>query len=185
MDLQKAIKTRHSVHKFKDKKPDWRDILGCIDAARFAPMAGGNHSLKFILVDDPESIKQIALACQQDFVGTASYIVVAFSSPERTMNAYGKEGETYLRQQAGAGIQNFLLAIEDHGLASCWVGYFVEDQVKRQLGIPEAMKVEAVLPVGYEYEKKKTRKAKIDLDRILYFNKYGQTKMHPEKKMNV
>lgn len=185
MDLDKAIKTRHSVRKFKEKKPDWRDIVECIDAARYAPMAGGNYSPKFILVSEPEKINEIAQACQQDFVSQVSYVVVACSMPGRTINAYGKQGEIYARQQAGAAIENFLLNIESHGLSTCWVGYFVESQIKRILQIPENVQVEAVFPIGFEYEKKKTRKAPIDMDNILYFNRYGEKRMHPLKKMNV
>ena len=185
MDLDKAIKSRSSVKKFNSKKPDWRDIIECIDLARFAPMAGGNFSVKFILVDDKEKISQIAEACQQNFVGTAHYVVVACSNPGRTENAYGKSAEAYVRQQAGAAIQNFLLSIENHGLSSCWVGYFVEDQVKRALNIPEETQVEAVLPIGFEFEKKRTKKAKIELDSILFFNKYGQRKMKESRKLDV
>jgi nitroreductase len=185
MDLDKAIQNRHSVRKFKSKKPDWRIIIQCIDAARYAPMAGGNYSPKFILVDDLEKIKKIAEACQQDFVGTAQYVVVACSDPKRTINAYGKQGEIYSRQQAGAALQNFLLKIEESGLSTCWVGYFVESQIKRELKIPEEVNVEAVFPIGFEFEKPKTKKAKIDLDNILYFNKYDQKKMKVEKKLNV
>ncbi len=60
MDLDKAIKSRKSVKKFKDKKPDWRDIIEVIDSMRYAPMAGNNFSLKFILVDNKEKIKKIS-----------------------------------------------------------------------------------------------------------------------------
>jgi len=181
MELGKAIKGRSSVRKFKSKKPDWRKIIEAIDSARYAPMAGGNYSLKFILVDDAEKIKDIAGACQQDFVGRAHYVVVACSVPGRTTNAYGKQGEVFVRQQAGAAIQNFLLKIEESGLSTCWVGYFVEEQIKRVLQIPEEVQVEALFPIGFEYEKKRARKAKIDLDNILYFNSYGKKKMNPPK----
>ena len=185
MELDKAIKGRSSVKKFNSRKPDWRKIIECIDAARFAPMAGGNYSLKFILVDDHEKIRNIAESCQQPFVGTAHYIVVACSNPSRTTNAYGKQGEVFLRQQAGAAIENFLLKIEESGLSTCWVGYFVEEQIKHVLQIPENIQVEALFPIGFEYEKKRAKKTKIDLDRILYFNSYGQTRMRNPNKVYV
>ena len=185
MELDKAIKSRTSVRKFNSKKPNWRNIIECLDAARYAPMAGGNYTLKFILVDEPEKIEKIKDACQQDFVSQAHYVVVVCSNPSRTINAYGKQGETYTRQQAGAAIQNFLLKITESGLSACWVGYFVENQIKRILKIPKETNVEAVFPIGFEYEKKRTQKAKIDLDNILYFNEYGEEKMKPPKKLDV
>jgi nitroreductase len=174
MNLDKAIKSRRSVRKFKSREPDWRDIIDCIDAARFAPMAGNIYTLKFILVHDEEKIQKIAKACQQPFVGTAHYIVVVCSNPNKTLNAYGKMGETYLRQQAGAAIQNFLLKITEKGLGTCWIGYFVESQIKSILKIKEEIQVEAIFPIGYEYEKPLTKKAKIELDHILFFDNFKE-----------
>ena len=51
MDLDKAIKKRQSVRSFKDKKPDWRDILSAIEAATHAPLAGNIQTLNNTLDD--------------------------------------------------------------------------------------------------------------------------------------
>jgi len=112
MHLGKVIQERKSVRKFSKKKPDWRDIIECIDVTRFAPMAGNNFSLKFIIVDDPKTIQKLADASQQDFIATAPYVVVVCTDSTRTVNAYKERGEMYCRQQAGAAIQNFLLRID-------------------------------------------------------------------------
>ena len=185
MDLNKVIKNRRSVKKFKNKKPDWRDIIEAIDSVRYAPMAGNNYSLKFILVDDKEKILSMAESAQQDFIKKVDFVVVFCSKPSRTINAYGKEGEIYFRQQAGAAMENFLLSIQEKGLATCWVGHFVEDEIKKTLEIPDDVHVEAIFPIGYEASKPKTRKAPIDLDKILYFNKYNNKKMNPPKRFDT
>jgi nitroreductase len=182
MDLDKAIQDRHCVRKFNTKKkPNWRNIIECIDAARYAPMAGGNYTLKFILVDDEEKIKKIAAASQQNFIEDAKFVVVVCSNPSRPVNLYGKRGETYAKNQAGAAMENFFLKIVEFGLSTCWVGHFVEEQIKNELKIPKDVDIEAVFPIGYEAEKPKTRRAKIELDRILYFNKYGDVQMKKER----
>ncbi len=185
MELDKAIQSRTSVRKFKNEKPDWRDIIECIDASRYAPMAGNNFSLKFILVDDKKAIKKISEASQQLFIAQAKYVVVICSNPSRTLNAYEKKGEVFYRQQAGAAIQNFLLKIKEVGLSTCWVGYFVEEQIKRELKIPKDIQVEAIFPIGYAFEKTGKTKNKIDLDNILYFNKYKNKKMKNPKTLEV
>ncbi len=184
MELDKAIQNRHGVRKFKDKKPSWKKIIECMDSVRYAPMAGNNFTLKLILVDDIKKIQKIAEACQQPFVGQAQYIVVVCSDPSRPKNAYEEKGEVFTRQQAGAAIQNFLLKIEEVGLATCWVGYFVEEIIKRELKIPAKIQVEAVFPIGYEYMTPRKR-LKIELDRILYFNTYKNKRMKKEKKLDV
>ncbi len=178
MELDSAIQKRKSVRKFNlKKKPDWRTIIECIDSARFAPMAGNNYTLKFILIDDEEKIKEITESCHQNFVSESKYVVVACSDPSRTVNLFGEAGKVYSRQQAGAAIENFLLKITESGLSTCWVGKFVEEQVKKVLGIPENVNIEAIFPIGYNAETLRTRVAKIDLNRILYFNSYGNVKM--------
>lgn len=180
MQLDKAIQDRLSVRKFLDKKPDWRIIIECINASRYAPMAGGNFSLKVIMIDDQEKIQQIAKAAQQDFISRAHYLVVFCSDKGRTTNAYGKRGEIYARQQAGAAIQNFWLKIVEADLGACWVGHFHEGQVKRTLKIPEEVDVEAIFPVGKKaiaHGEKEKPSRKIELDRFLYFNEYKNKRM--------
>lgn len=184
MTFDSLIRSRRSVRKFKSREPDWRDIIECINAARFAPMAGGNYTLKFIIVSELEKIQEITEAAQQPFVSTAHYLVVVCSEPKRTINAYAERGQVYVRQQAGAAIENFWLKLIEKGLSTCWVGHFVESQIKNTLNIPKEIHVEAIFPIGYEYEKPKTKKEKINIDSILYFEEYGNKKKRHIKKIN-
>ncbi len=185
MQLDKAIKSRKSVRRFLSKKPDWRKIIDAIDAARYAPMAGGIFSLRFVLVNDEKKIDAIGDATQQDFVRTAQYLLVACSRCNLTVNAFGKKGEIYCRQQAGAALQNFMLKITEAGLGTCWIGHFDEDEVKRTLHIPDDVNVEVIFPIGNEFGFSKPKRGKVDLDTILYFNRYKQRKMKLPKRTTV
>jgi len=184
MNLDKAIQNRHSVRRFTSKKPNWRDIIECIDSARYAPMAGNNFSVKFIVVADRKKIQKLSEAAQQNFIVQAHYVVVVCTDSKRTANSYGERGEKYCKQQAGAAIQNFLLKIEEKNLAACWVGHFVDHMVKEILAIPEGVQVEAMLPVGYEFGKTE-KKRKIDFNQILYFEKYKNKKMNNPAKIDI
>ena len=179
MELNKAITSRISVKRLSKKKPDWRKIIEAIDSARYAPMAGNLFSLKFILVSDKEKIQKLSEASQQEFISDAQYVVAVCSNPSRTLNTYEERGKNYLKQQAGAGIQNFLLKLEDFKLSTCWIGHFVDEQVKKILEIPKEINVEAFFPIGYESEIAKAKpKKKIDLGNVLYFEKYGKRRMN-------
>jgi len=182
--LDKIIHNRRSIKKFNSKKPDWRTIIECIDSMRYAPMAGNNFSLKFILVDDEKKINELTKASQQDFVGDAKYVLVVCTTPTRTEIAYEERGKNYTKQQAGAAIQNFLLKITESGLSTCWIGHFVDEEVKDILAIPKDMQVEALFPIGYAFKKPEEKRI-IDLNHILYFNKYGNKKMNEVPKINA
>ncbi|MEK6918245.1 MAG: nitroreductase family protein [Nanoarchaeota archaeon] len=185
MDLDHVIHARRSIREFSTEKPDWRLVIEAIDAARFAPTSGNNFTTKFLMVSDPEKISVLAEATQQHFVGKAKCIVVVCSSPARTINAYGEAGKAYVRQQAGATIQNFLLKLTELGLGTCWIGYFAEEIIKETLKIPKEIQVEALFPVGFISEKNKGIKSSIDLDNILYFEEYGNKRMKKINKIEV
>lgn len=171
MEIDKAIKERHSVRKFKTKKPDYRDIISVIEAGSKAPLAGNIYAIKFILVSDTEKIKAIAQAAQQDFIGEAHFVIAICSDKKDLERSYYERGKNYIKQEAGAVIENMLLKITDLGLATCWVGAFSDDIIKRTLGIPENIELEAILPIGYEFEKKKQPR-KPELDDVLFFDKW-------------
>ena len=48
--------------------------------------------------------------------------------------------------------------------------------IKRTLRIPDKMELEAVFPIGYDSGKTSKRK-KIEIDQILYFDSHGNKKM--------
>jgi len=188
MQLQKAIKKRKSVKNYSHKKPSWKKILQALDSVRFAPMAGNQYSLKFILVQEPDKIKKIAQCCQQNFVAKAHYVVVAVSNVDKITKSYGKRGEDFAKQQAGAAIQNFLLSLTEKGLETTWVGYLDDQTIKRELEIQSGFDVEAVFPIG-EPTRARTEldkeKKKPDLDDILYFDKWKNKYMQPKTRVKL
>ena len=183
MDLDKCIKERFSCRKFKGKKPNYRDIIEAIEAATKAPYAGNIPTIKFILVSDKSKIDELAEASTQDFVASVHYIVVVCSNPNQCIRSYGERGKKYCEQESGAAIENFLLKITDLKLATCWVGAFADEQVKKILNLPEEIGPIALFPIGYAMEKGKQR-TKPNIDNVLYFdvwkNKYMKSIPKPE-----
>ncbi len=185
MEFDSVVNGRHSVRRFSTKKVDWKEVVEAIDAARLVPLAGNISTLKFIVVSDVDKIRKLSDACQSDFVSHVQYVVVVCSVLTQVVRSYEDEGEVYARQQAGAAIENFLLKLTDMGLGSCWIGAFVEEQVRRILQIPDGVVIEAVLPVGYEMPQKAKQRKKIDLDRSLYFDKWGNRYMNKVKRVEA
>ena len=177
MDFEKAVHARKSVRKFSHKKVDWRDVIECVDAARYIPLAGKNFTMKFIIIKNKDKIQKIADAAEQSFITEAPYVVAVFSDKSRLTNMFDSRGERYSLQQAGAAIQTILLSAVDHGLSACWVGHYDDKAIKTLLKIPDKADLEAVIPIGYEYKKEKPRE-KINMDRILFFEENKNKKMH-------
>ena len=179
MQLESAIKKRRSIRNYSNKKADWRKILRALDYARFAPMAGGQFSLKFVLISEESKMKILEQASQQKFVGKASHALIVVSNREKVEKNYDHYRKGFAAQQAGAAIQNILLGLTDNGLAACWVGFFEESMVKREFNIGDSMTVETVIAIGKESNVSSGTKSalKPDLEAVLFFDKWGKRYM--------
>lgn len=184
MELGEAIKSRKSVKKYSDKKPDWRKILQAVDYARFAPMAGNIFTVKLTLVSDEKVIEKIKKATQQDFVA-APYVLVVTSDRDRVKKMYDITERGFAPQQVGAAIQNILLGLTEKGVATCWVGFFDDQLVREAVSIPKSQTIEAIFPLGLELKTAKTNpKPKPELENFFFFEKYGEKKMRPETRVS-
>jgi len=181
MDFDRIIKERHCVRKFRaGKKPDYKEVIAAIEAATKAPLAGNVKSIKYILVSDKEKIKALTVAAQQEFFENVDYVIVVCSDKTSLVRSYYKRGEIYSRQQAGASIENLFLKLTERGLATCWVGAFSDETVKRILKIPDNIDVEAIFPIGYELGKTK-QETKAELDNVLFFDEWKNKFMKPRR----
>ena len=174
MNFDKILKTRASIKNYSDKQVKDDKIIDAIEAASLAPSPGNLSILKYIIIEDKETINKIAKACQQDFIKSAPIIVAVCSESKNVERLYDKRADKYTKQQAGAAIENFLLKITDMKLASCWVGAFSETTVKNILKVEEGIEVEAILPIAYPSKTDKTvQKPKRHLGRVVWFERWG------------
>jgi nitroreductase len=176
MELETAIRRRHSIRRYSVKEVAWKHLIAILDSARFAPFAGNICSLRIVLVTDKDKIQQLAEATSQHFLATAPALIVVCSDVKLVMMAYGKRAFMYSRQQVGAAIQNMLLKVTELGLASCWIGAFDDKSVRDILAIPDEVEIEAILPVAHKAWTREAKRKHADLKDILFFNRYGNKK---------
>lgn len=175
MDLDEAIEKRRSTRSFKDKKASWKSVLEAIDAAAKAPFAGNYDHLKFIIIEDKEKIAKIARLSEQHWIADSGIMVIVCSDNTHLARLYGERGKVYSRQESGAAIQNFLLKIIDLGLSACWVGAFPDEMIEQLLKVPNHIRIEAIIPVGYEKEKTKAPRKKA-LETLLFWEEWGNNR---------
>lgn len=184
MRVGDAIRFRHSIRMYSSMNIPFNKIAEIVESARFAPTAGNVPTIRLVVVSDKERIRQLAQAAVQDFIAVAPYVIVVCSDNTQMTRLYGERGTyMYSRQQAGAAIQNILLKVTELGLASCWVGAFDDNAVKRVLVIPDNMEVEAILPIAKKHILfREARRKKIDLKNMVYFDRWGNKRYRPIRK---
>lgn len=184
MDFDGLIKKRASVRNYSIENVPYSKILDAIEAASLAPSPGNLSLLRYIVIQNSETIDKIAQACQQLFVSGATAVVIVCSVPKEAEIMYDIRASRYLRGAAGAAIENFLLKVTDLGLVSCWVGAFSEMMIRSELKIPDSVEIEAVLPIAYPQKGDKTKqRPKPQMGNILFFEKYGNKVSSPPPKV--
>lgn len=148
------IVSRRTVRRFKPL-PVPRDILeGAVNAARLAPSAANLQPLEFVAVDD-EAVRRAIFPCLR----WAAYIAPAGTPRpgEEPMAYIVTLVNTAVREKgyeydAGAAIENMILAAGAEGVGSCWLISVDKEKIHAVLGAPPTHKVDAVLALGYPAE---------------------------------
>ncbi|MGB9080168.1 MAG: nitroreductase family protein [Desulfuromonadaceae bacterium] len=165
------LRKRRSIRKFTDDKvsPEARQTL--IEAALRAPSSRGNNPWEFIVVDDPELLRQLAMAKEHgsEFLKNAPLAIVVCAD--------SAQSDVWVEDCSIAAIIIQLTALS-LGLGSCWAQIrnrphnkdaSAERYIQELLGLPERMQVECVLGIGHPDEKKLPVPAdKLQHDRIKY-----------------
>ena len=176
MDFFKLIEQRRSIRKYQAKQVEPEKVALIIEAALRAPASRGLNPWEFIVVDEPSIISQLSEAKQQgsSFLAAAPLAVVVCADP-------GK-GDVWIEDAAIASI--FIsLAAEGLGLGNCWIqirdrihnaAETSEEYVRNVLKIPQNLRVETIMAIGYSNEQKSGHlREELQYERV-FTNAYGE-----------
>lgn len=180
MDFSELVKVRQSVRKFDDR-PVERDALNkCTEAARLAPSACNSQPWKFILVDNPELVKQVA-ACTYSslvkfnkFTDKAAAFAVVVMEPGNITSKAGSifTNTDYALMDMGMSVEHFCLQAAELNLGTCILGWRRKGAIKKLLNIPANKKVGLVIAIGYEKDPVIRKKSRKSIEEVSSYNKY-------------
>ncbi len=181
MSFLDLVNKRYSVRNYQTAPVPQETVVRCIEAARLAPSACNSQPWKFIIVDDPELVKELAKAA---FEGLLDFNHFAFKAPvlvlivSERQNLSAKFGsivkkKNFSLMDIGIAAEHFCLQAAQEGLGTCIIGWFNEKKVKKMLSIPMLKRVELVITVGYSADEKIPLKKRKTIDQILSRNKYS------------
>jgi len=77
MEVKEAVATRTSIRKWQDKKIEREKLINILEAARRAPSWANTQPWRFIVIEDAESIEEVAKASGgQPVVATAPVVII-------------------------------------------------------------------------------------------------------------
>jgi nitroreductase len=174
MDLDRCIKTRCSTRSYLKKDISWDKLTEIIDSIKYAPSSGNLQNWKLIIIRDKEVKSEIAKICtDQSWVENAPALIVICNDESEVKRMFGKKAEVFAIQNCAAGIQNILLKANSLNIDSCWIRTYNVDRLRHILRIPDKIKVEAIISLGYA-KRKPDLQQKLGLEKIVFFDEWGK-----------
>ncbi|MDR0798937.1 MAG: nitroreductase family protein [Dysgonamonadaceae bacterium] len=146
------VTQRRSVRQYTGEPLSPQNVEQIMKTALMAPSSKNSRSWQFILVEDKEVLKKLAV-CKSSgafFVENCALAIVVLTDP--------MQSEAHLEDAAIAA--NFIqLQAEDLGLGSCWIqirgretesGYDSEQYVRDLLDIPLQLSVGCIVAIGHK-----------------------------------
>jgi nitroreductase len=171
MDIYEAIRTRTSVRGYLPTPVEDEKLKRILDAARLAPSGKNGQPWTFIVIQDVETRTELVEACKgQSFIAEAPVVIAACGLEEC---AYQKMGGYWnsLPVDIGISLEHLMLAAAAEGLGTCWIGAFIEEEVRVILEVPKNVKIVALTPVGYPKGERMTRPRK-QLEEIVRYERW-------------
>ncbi len=170
-----VIQKRRSIRKYLKKtvESEKRDAL--IEAALRAPSSRGLTPWEFIIVDNPDLLNTLSSSKQygSSFLKEASLAIVICADAQRS--------DVWIEDTAIAA--TFIqLTAESLGIGSCWIQIrermhdnhqTAENFIQGVLGIPESLKVDSIIALGYPGETPKSHEQDELQYRKVSYNRYG------------
>ena len=180
MNFQDLVQSRRSVRRYSDRPIAKEYLLKCLEAARLAPSACNSQPWHFIVIDEPALKNRIAdrifsgIYSMNKFAKEAPVLVAAVSEKSRFLASIGGQvrDTRYRLVDLGIACEHLILQAEDLGIGSCWIGWFDEKALKKEMKIPRNKKIDVMIALGFPADDKAVPRARKTLAEISSFNRY-------------
>lgn len=168
MELEKVIKSRYSVRKFKPDMITDDELNTILEAGMVAPTGCNYQPQRVYVLNSEEAIAKIRQLCRSAF-NAPVVLIIALDENADWKNPY-EEGYRAGIQDVSIVADHMMLAAWDIGVGSCWVNAFRPSDVKAAFNLPENETPVLLMPLGYpakDSEPSKLHTASKDLEEII------------------
>ena len=177
MEFKELILQRQSDRRYDaSRKVSREDIMKCLEAARLAPSACNSQPWKFVVVDSPELLPDMASAAagmgMNKFAAQAPVIVAVVLEKMNFTARIGSviKDKEYRLLDIGIAVEHFCLQAAELGLGTCIMGWFDEKKVARLLEVKNR-RIPLLIALGHP-EGDTREKVRKSIDEMSSWNKY-------------
>jgi nitroreductase len=140
-NLWKVVEGRRSIRRWQKKDIDLDTIKKILNAAIWAPTSCNRHALRYIVITNSELKDFIATIAKagpyQSYISETSVLILVVVDPR----FYNPKEVCFQGLDAGAAIENMILAASSLGIGSCWIGFINMLSNKNEIRLREEIKI--------------------------------------------
>lgn len=168
MAVLEAIRKRYSCRTYQDKPIEQEKLAQVFEAARLAPSAKNLQDWRFVVVRDKDKKREVAESTSQPEVfAKAGVIIAACSNSDYVMRC----GQAVGPIDVAIALEHICLQATQLGLATCWIGSFEAEKVRKALGIPQDVVIIELMALGYPADEAK-KPQREPIEKIVCYEKW-------------
>ncbi|MGR3293826.1 MAG: nitroreductase family protein [Candidatus Scalindua sp.] len=183
MNVYEAAINRRTIRRFKQKPIPLEILRKLVNAGRLAPSSANLQPIEYIIIDRTDLVEMIF-----ETLKWAGYISPAGDPPpgERPVAyivvlADKKKNPGSCERDAAAAIENMLLVALEEGIGTCWLGAIDINKLTDILELPEHIKIDSVIALGYSNESPQIEEMK---DSVKYWKDDKDVLHVPKRKID-
>ncbi len=166
---------RQSCRTFSDKTVEREKLLSCVEAARLAPSACNSQPWKFIVVNTPEIVAEVAKTTMQlginNYMASATAFIVVLEEHAVLMPKIRPifDSQYFAKGDIGGVLVTLCYAAEAQGLGSCIIGMYDREKLCSLLNLPSETRFGQLVALGYPADDKVRNKSRKPLEDLVRF----------------
>ncbi|MTI95157.1 MAG: nitroreductase family protein [Firmicutes bacterium] len=151
---------RRSIRRFHDKPVEQDKVTALLEAAMAAPSAANRQPWHFVVITERERLDNLAeVHPYAKMLKEATLCIAVCGEPAVSLS--NQTGDRYWVQDCSAAMENMLIAAANLDLGGVWLGVHPvldrEEDIRRQLKLPENIFPLGLAALGYPAEEKKAQ----------------------------
>lgn len=179
--MLKEIEMRRSIRNYMNRPVEDEKIIKLLESARVAPSGDNTQPWHYIVVKSELIRHELAVVSNnQKWMLTAPVFIVCVADIRSRIEEDveilldEKSPQEELKQiirDTSISIGHILLEADNLGLGTCWVAWFIQEEIRPILNIPTDKYVVGVITLGYANETPKARPRK-KLEELVHYENW-------------
>ncbi len=166
---------RQSCRDFANRPVEHEKLAKCIEAVRLTPSGCNSQPWKFIVVENPDLVPEVAKCTQEldanAYTSTAKAFIVVLEEHAVLMPKIRAfwDSQYFAKGDLGAAAVTICYAAEEQELGTCILGIFNREKLCKLLNLPIEQRFFCVIAVGYPADPTVREKIRKSIGEIAHF----------------